>query len=252
MICSRQGLHSRQGGLIKVDAIFPAGAGGDLPFNGGKSATSAASAGYFNLWSGAYRIVKPRHQTVYEYSLGSSSEGFRLPEDLSSNPIPQGHISIMKMMLDYIYIRDLDGFLLAPSEAKGQSAGRKFSSVSTCQSASTTSGSPRFVTSAKSHATPRGRASDTSPARTVINLCADLRPTGVCGTTALHLACASAPFVDTGNCPEALQFRARRPKLFNFMQDVLLWNGASATATRHPPEARLEGLDGATPRYRLV
>lgn len=88
------------GGLIKVDTISPAETGDDLGYGGGQSATSAAFAGSFDMHSGAYRIVKPRHESVYEYFLKSPWDGFKLLGEPSPNPVPLGHCSIMNTMLD--------------------------------------------------------------------------------------------------------------------------------------------------------
>ncbi|KAL5869725.1 hypothetical protein ACKVWH_010505 [Pyricularia oryzae] len=146
------------GGLIKVDTISPAETGDDLGYGGGQSATSAALAGSFDMHSGAYRIVKPRHETVYEYFLKSPWDGFKLLGEPSPNPVPLGHCSIMNTMLDYIKIRDLDDFLMPPSDRDYRSVGSKFSSVNSSRYLDTPddrfSGDmdPEFDSTAKSYA----------------------------------------------------------------------------------------------------
>lgn len=146
------------GGLIKVDTISPAETGDDLGYGGGQSATSAALAGSFDMHSGAYRIVKPRHETVYEYFLKSPWDGFKLLGEPSPNPVPLGHCSIMNTMLDYIKVRDLDDFLMPPSDRDHRSVGSKFSSVNSSRYLDTPddrfSGDvePEFDSTAKSYA----------------------------------------------------------------------------------------------------
>ncbi|EHK20092.1 uncharacterized protein TRIVIDRAFT_48177, partial [Trichoderma virens Gv29-8] len=95
-------------GLVEVKRVYV----GDSQEEGIEAISNHAGAGSLDLEHGDSRIVQVIHESVREFFLRNNGF-FMLDPGLRSNPIGNGHLSIMETCLDYLNIRELNALVQA-------------------------------------------------------------------------------------------------------------------------------------------
>lgn len=112
-------IRSVSRGLVEVKKAIA----DDSQDKGFESMSVYAGAGSLNLEHGDTRIVQVIHESVRDFFLRNN--GFSvLDSDLESNPIGNGHLSIMATCLDYLNITELDALVEARVRAARQDRSR--------------------------------------------------------------------------------------------------------------------------------
>jgi hypothetical protein len=101
-------IRSISKGLIEVKNAWDV----ELPEGGFETSSVRAGAGSLTIEHGETRIIQVIHESVREFFM--LSNGFEiLDSNLASNPIGNGHLSIMGTCIDYLNIKELDALVQA-------------------------------------------------------------------------------------------------------------------------------------------
>ncbi|UKZ72562.1 hypothetical protein TrVFT333_000194 [Trichoderma virens FT-333] len=137
-------------GLVEVKRVYV----GDSQEEGIEAISNHAGAGSLDLEHGDSRIVQVIHESVREFFLRNNGF-FVLDPGLRSNPIGNGHLSIMETCLDYLNIRELNALVQARLSAAKRIGSLKDRRTSSTVSSRVKSSSPEDGVLLMEHPKPR-------------------------------------------------------------------------------------------------